>query len=169
MQSFEISDVDSFTTGTVGPKGQRVFYLQARAGSSVVSLKLEKQQVAAIAEFLAELLSDLPEITGVEWTQAPDLVEPVEPMWTIGAMGAAYDPTLDSVVLMAEEFADEDEEDDDELGDADVSVATFKLARAQAAAFVERAREVVAAGRPPCPYCSRPLNHGETGFCPCWN
>jgi uncharacterized repeat protein (TIGR03847 family) len=162
MPSFEISDVDSFTTGTVGPKGQRTFYLQAKAGSSVVSLKLEKQQVMAMAEYLAEILVDAPEITALDWTTAPDLVEPVEPLWIVGAMGAAYDPETDAVIVMAEEAA---ESEDDE----DVSVATFRLARAQTVAFVERARELVEAGRPPCAFCARPLNFGEDGFCPCWN
>ena len=162
MSSFEIADVDSFTTGTIGPKGQRTFYLQAKAGAAVVSLKLEKQQVLAMAEYLAELLVDAPEITASEWTTAPDLIEPVEPLWVIGAMGAAYDPDTDAVIVMAEEVS-EDEDDEN------ISRATFRLARAQTVAFVERAREVVEAGRPPCPWCSRPLNHGEDGFCPCWN
>ena len=162
MASFEIADVDSFTTGTVGPKGARTFYLQAKAGSAVVSLKLEKQQVLAMAEYLAELLSDAPEIAARDWTTAPELIEPVEPLWVVGAMGAAYDPDTDAIIIMAEEVSEEEENDN-------VSVATFRLARAQTVAFVERAREVVEAGRPPCPFCARPLNFGEDGFCPCWN
>ena len=162
MASFEIADVDSFTTGTIGPKGQRTFYLQAKAGASIVSLKLEKQQVMAMADYLEELLSDAPEIGARDWTTAPELVEPVGPLWTVGAIGAAYDPDTDAIIIMAEEVSEEEENDN-------VSVATFRLARAQTVAFVERAREVVDAGRPPCPYCARPLNFGEEGFCPCWN
>ena len=46
--SFEISEVDHLTTGAIGPPGQRVFYLQARQGAQVVTLRLEKAQVAAL-------------------------------------------------------------------------------------------------------------------------
>jgi uncharacterized repeat protein (TIGR03847 family) len=162
MESFEIANVDAFTTGTVGPKGQRSFYLQAIAGNSTVSLKLEKQQVLAMAEHLSQLLEDLPEISANEWTSAPALVEPIEPIWVIGAMGAMYDASTDNVVIMAEEATEDPDTDD-------AAVATFRLGRGQTLAFIERANEVVEAGRPPCPWCARPLNHGEDGFCPCWN
>ena len=39
--------------------GQRVFYLQARDGELVVTVRCEKQQVAALAEYFAGLLDDL--------------------------------------------------------------------------------------------------------------
>lgn len=160
---FEIGHVDSFTTGTVGPKGQRIFFLQARTvDGNVVSFKLEKQQVLAMAEHLENLLADLPEIDAHEWTSAPTLVEPVEPKWIVGALGAMYDSGSDKIIVMAEEAA----EDPDST---DVETATFLLGRGQTLAFIERALEVIDAGRPPCQWCARPLNHGEDGFCPCWN
>jgi uncharacterized repeat protein (TIGR03847 family) len=160
--NFDIANVDSFTAGTVGPKGQRTFFLQAIAGENLFSLKLEKQQVLAMAEHLANLLEDLPEIEAQEWTSAPELVEPVEPLWVVGAMGAMYDASADAVVLMAEEVTEDPEVDT-------AATATFRLRRSQTLAFIERAHEIVEAGRPPCQWCSRPLNFGEDGFCPCWN
>lgn len=159
---FDIGHVDSFTTGTVGPKGQRTFFLQATSGGTTVSLKLEKQQVIAMAEHLASLLEDLPEIGAHEWTSAPGLVEPIEAEWVIGMMGAMYDSTADNVVVMAEEVIDDPEAET-------AATATFRIGRGQTLAFIERAHEVVEAGRPPCTWCSRPLNYGEDGFCPCWN
>ena len=77
-------------------------------------------------------------------------------------MGARYDTTEDTIVIMAEEITE-----DPDLDDA--GTATLRLGRGQTAAFIERALEVVNAGRPPCAYCARPLNYGEDGFCPCWN
>lgn len=162
MSSIEFPEVDGFTAGTVGPKGERTFFLQATAGDTVVSLKLEKQQVSAMADYLGELLADLPEIEATEPASAPDLVTPVEPMWIVGALGAAYDPGADRIILMAEEVSDDDEE-------SPASVATFRLTPRQTSAFIERAYDIVSAGRPPCPLCARPLDHGEDGFCPCWN
>ena len=162
MSHLEIGLVDTLTTGTVGPQGQRVFYLQATAEGQTFTLRLEKTQVLAMAEHLANLLEDLPEIQVQDWTSAPDLIEPVEEIWRVGVMGAMYDSNSDEIVVMAEEV----NEDPDS---ADAATATFRLARAITLAFIERAHEVVDAGRPPCQWCNRPLNYGEDGFCICWN
>jgi uncharacterized repeat protein (TIGR03847 family) len=162
----DLPDVDRFTTGTVGPPGERVFYLQAVAGAQIVSLKVEKGQVAALASYLAELLADLP-VPGPE--ELPDqlgLVEPVVPEWTVGDLGVAFDESDDRLLLRADELTippdDENEEepddDVDDEGGADKGVARFRLTRAQVVAFVGRATEIVAAGRPPCDLCGRPLD-----------
>ncbi len=131
---FDFTDPDHFCAGTVGPKGQRVFYLQAREAGEVVSLKLEKQQVTALADYLERLLEDLPEMRAPRG-DAPILLEPVH---------AAF-----ALVV-----------DDPE--------ARFHLSRPQVLSFIEQARVLVAAGRPPCPYCARPLDP-VSGFCPCVN
>jgi len=162
MGHLDLGELETFTAGTIGPKGQRIFYLQAQSDGHTFAFRLEKQQVLAMAEHLSGLLADLPELTGNEWTSAPSLSEPVDAIWSIGAMGAMYDATEDNIVIMAEEIAE-----DPDIDDADT--ATFRLARGQAAAFIERALEIVNAGRPPCSFCSRPLNYGEDEFCPCWN
>ncbi len=144
--SFEI-DVDHLTTGTVGPPGQRVFYLQARQGNRVVSLRLEKTQVAALCRYLAEMLADLP---GAEPEPANmDLVEPVVPEWVVGSLGVTYDEDTDRVLLVAEELVEEGEEP---------AHARIRATRAQVAALTRHGSEVVAAGRPPCPLCGAPLD-----------
>jgi hypothetical protein len=43
--SFDLPEVEILTTGAVGPPGRRVFYLQARRGSEMMTLRLEKTQV----------------------------------------------------------------------------------------------------------------------------
>ena len=58
--SFEFADADAFTVGTVGRPGQRTFFLQARPGSERVTVKVEKQQVGALCEYLGGILADLP-------------------------------------------------------------------------------------------------------------
>ena len=60
--SFEIDTPFVFTAGTVGEPGHRVFYVQAQGDGQVVTLKLEKQQVGALAEYLSGLLADLPTV-----------------------------------------------------------------------------------------------------------
>src|ERR1700722_11940032 len=98
--SFELSDVGRATVGTVGVPGQRTFYLQAREGDRLVSLKLEKQQVAALGQLLPELLSHLPDAGALP--PDLDLEEPVLAEGAVGAMQLAYDASTDRIVVMAE-------------------------------------------------------------------
>jgi len=146
--SFDLGEVDRITVGTVGPPGRRVFYLQAASGAQVVSLKLEKQQVAALVTYLATLLSDLPS-PGPLPTDL-DLVEPVIPEWVVGALGVSYDEGADRVLVQAEEAREEE-------GD-ETAVARFLTTREQVAGLAARGADVVAAGRPPCPLCGQPLD-----------
>jgi uncharacterized repeat protein (TIGR03847 family) len=50
---------ERFVAGTVGAPGQRTFFLQARSGTRVTSVGLEKQQVAVLAERIDELLDEV--------------------------------------------------------------------------------------------------------------
>ena len=50
---------ERFVAGTVGPPGSRTFFLQARSGTRLVSVALEKQQVSALAERIDELLDEV--------------------------------------------------------------------------------------------------------------
>jgi len=99
---------ESFTAGTVGPQGRRVFFLQASCEDQVLSLKVEKQQMAGLADFLSNMLNDLPP------TDNPDLldstvgetkfIDPEEPDWVIGSLGVTYEQTEDQLILIAEEL-----------------------------------------------------------------
>jgi uncharacterized repeat protein (TIGR03847 family) len=155
--SFEL-EPDRFLAGTIGPPGDRVFFLQASAQSRVVSLRLEKQQVAALAEYLAGILADLPAAEELALTNT-DLVEPVVAEWVVGSLAVAYEESEDRVLIVAEELIPEPSEEDAEP-DLDVapSTARFHVTRAQVAHFVRHAIEVVMAGRPACPLCGRPMD-----------
>jgi uncharacterized repeat protein (TIGR03847 family) len=160
-ESFHFEAVDLLTVGTLGPKGERVFYLQCLAEGELVSLKFEKRQAAALAEYLERVLGELPEAEEADPPDDLDMREPVVEAWTIGALGIAYDQEEGRVILVAEELV----EDDDAAG----ASARFALTRPQVRALVARARAVVAAGRPPCPFCLRPLEPSNGGWCPCHN
>jgi uncharacterized repeat protein (TIGR03847 family) len=183
-ESFELGSPDYFTTGAVGTPGQRVFYLQAREARQVVTLKVEKEQMSALADYVAGLLSKLPEPGTID-ADLP-LLEPIEPAWAVGSLGLGYDDSTDRLVVVANEAVareeseqeDAEHEDDDaeettetesEGGDASEAAegasARFLITRAQAAAFVERARALVRAGRPLCPMCQQPKDP-EGHVCP---
>ena len=146
-ESFDITDVDHLTAGTVGEPGKRVFYLQAASGGQVVSLRLEKGQVAALAAYLGAMLADLPPAEDLPDDMA--LIEPVVAEWVVGSLGVSYDEEADRVVLVAEELVEEDD-----TGASARIVAT----RAQIAALSAHGAELVAAGRPPCALCGQPLD-----------
>jgi len=160
-RSFDLPDVDAFVAGTVGPAGERAFFLQAVAGTQIVTLKVEKQQVVALAEYLSNMLTDLPQPETESVPGPTGLATPVEPEWAVASMGVAYVESRDRVALWAEQML---------LRDDDSSPATsrFQLTRGQVLAFVTHATQLVSAGRPPCPYCEAPLNTAD-GWCPCWN
>jgi uncharacterized repeat protein (TIGR03847 family) len=180
-RSFELTDVEWATVGTVGPPGQRVFYFQARQDDELITLKLEKQQVAAIAQFLAEILSDLPVPESVPDDEALALAEPVAVEWAVGGLQLAYDSEADRIVILAEEISTETDaaEDDPDIAgrdaetdagisaplDPDRGVGRMQLTRTIAAGIVRRGAELVQAGRPTCALCGHPIDP-EGHSCP---
>lgn len=160
MSTFDLREPDRFTAGAVGEPGARVFFLQAVEGTQVVSLRLEKQQVGALGQYLQGVLNDLPVVPVTERPSDMDLVEPVVAEWVVGTLGVAYDTEADRIVLQADELVDQDDEDEEDAG-----LARFHLTRAQVVAFCEHADSLVAAGRPPCPICGQPMD-SDGHVCP---
>jgi uncharacterized repeat protein (TIGR03847 family) len=183
---FSFDSPDRFICGTVGQPGQRTFYLQASKGSQVVSVALEKAQVAVLAERLASLLLQLKQ-GGVEIGDedligaTPRLTEPVVEQFRVGTLTLGWDADRERVVIEAREITAEDDEDDDDESDenedddepgmvaSDLTegpdLVRVQLDTDAALAFASGALAVVQAGRPPCPQCGAPLD--PTGhFCP---
>ncbi len=171
--SFDLESPDHFTAGAIGEPGQRVFYLQARQAGTLITLKCEKEHVRALGEYLSGLLT---EIGAVSDPLPKDLVlrEPITPVWEVGAIAVGYDKARDRIVIEATEITEESEEEDDVAVEAEPETpasaaeghesphasARFLVTRAQAAAFVGRADDLVKAGRPVCPMCSQPKDAG---------
>ena len=97
---------DRFVAGTVGQPGNRTFYLQAVHDKRVVSVMLEKQQVAVLAERIAALLLEInrrfgtpipPETGDVE--DLSPLVTPVDAEFRVGTMGLGWDSEAQTVVV----------------------------------------------------------------------
>src|SRR5262245_10425042 len=108
--SFDLPTVDRFIAGAIGLPGQRTFYLQAVHGDQVVTLKMEKQQVALLAEHLARLvqLHPLPEIAPAHMGE---LVEPVLEEWAVGSMMVAVNEAEGRVIVIAQEIGTDDDEE----------------------------------------------------------
>jgi uncharacterized repeat protein (TIGR03847 family) len=162
---------DRFIAGTVGEPGNRTFFLQARDGSRIVSVALEKIQVALLAERLTELLEELERRGNEDAAEQPGAVgdtaaldEPINEAFRVGTLSLGWDTGDELVILEAREL-NEDEEDDDEtsVGDDDddedgPDMLRVRFAPSEARRFIARAVRVLAAGRPPCPLCGQPLD-----------
>lgn len=157
--SYELAQPDRVTVGTIGPVGERVFLLQVREGRQLVTMKVEKQQVAALSAYLGRLLRELarPEElpTGAELE-----LEPFgEPDFVVGTIGVTYDESVDRIMLVADEVDRGDlEEEEEPEQEPEGSSARLAMTREQAAALAIRGTELVESGRPPCPLCGYPLD-----------
>jgi uncharacterized repeat protein (TIGR03847 family) len=162
---FIFDDPDRFVAGTVGEPGDRTFYLQARKGDAMVSVGIEKVQVAVLAERLEDLLDavDAPERVAAD---NGGLEEPVIELFRVGAMALAWDSASEAVVIEAQTSTEDGEyvELPDEAADGP-DLLRVRIGAAAARAFVRRAEALVAAGRPACPFCGQPLDP-QGHFCP---
>ena len=161
-------DPDRFVAGTIGPPGSRAFYLQARKGRAMVSVGLEKTQVAALATRILELLQLVGRTDDAAEPPADDqpLEEPLVELFRVGSMALSWDADAELVVVEAQS-ADDSEEFTELSDDADEGTDLVRIrVRVPAAyAFVRRAAQQVQAGRPTCPFCGQPLEAGGH-FCP---
>jgi uncharacterized repeat protein (TIGR03847 family) len=197
---------ERFVAGTIGQPGNRTFFLQARRAGQIVSVVLEKVQVAVLAERLGVLLDELEERgiarpTVAVMSDTSPLDEPINDAFRATTLTLGWDGDAEQILVEARAESDDDDDedddgdtDDDDEGDEgdegeviDLSaveglaaspagelLAAFegidddeldgpdtlrvRLTVEVARGFVNRALEVVAAGRMPCPLCGQPLD-----------
>lgn len=147
-----------------------MFYLQARSGQQTVTVALEKEQVRILAERLDDLLDQLSDsgvpadVIPARPSVPPDvdpLDAPIVEEFRVGAMALGWDADAERLIIETHAVSDV-ETDVPDIGDDDdaagyTETLRVRLTGRQARAFVVRARAVVSAGRPPCPFCSLPL------------
>jgi uncharacterized repeat protein (TIGR03847 family) len=159
---------ERFVAGTIGQPGDRTFFLQARDGGRIVSIVLEKVQVAVLADRLGDLISEL-ERRGVAAAEEPvvdddtgPLDEPLNEAFRAGSLTLGWDGEAERVLVEARaqpedgEEIDPDEDDDEDEDGPDL--LRVRLTAEAAKSFAMRAARVVGAGRPPCPLCGAPLD-----------
>lgn len=168
--AYDLNPVQHIIADAVGEPGKRTFFLQARTGSQVVNLVLEKQEVANLAAGVLQLLEELeekhPHLTPVR-KHGPILYpeQPVEPIFRVGQLILGYDEEDDMIwviakALMVTESGTVIDPDSDE-----VPAVRFVATRAQMKAMSDHALEIVSKGRPTCPLCGRPIDR-DGHFCP---
>jgi uncharacterized repeat protein (TIGR03847 family) len=168
---YNFDNPDRFVAGTIGQPGSRAFYLQARDGVRIVSVLLEKVQVSLLAERLTELLAEvrergatIPEDPAPTDLDSAPLDEPINELFRVGTMAIVWNGDEETILVEARAIAEDEAEEaeevetEDQEDDDDADVVRVQLRPVQALAFARRALEIVASGRPPCPFCGQPLN-----------
>lgn len=165
----ELDPVDRITVGAVGEPGERTFFLQARRGTDLVTIVVEKQQVQLLAATVVDMLSRLGVDVATEFDEEEmELEQPLVPEWRAGRLAVGYEEDRDLFMLEAEEEAEEDEDEEEDQGAEMVSQARFWATRDQMLALARHGIVVAAAGRPTCEFCGNPMDP-EGHICPAMN
>jgi uncharacterized repeat protein (TIGR03847 family) len=170
---FLFDPVERFVVGTVGIPGERTFFIQARTGSRLVSVSLEKAQVAAIADRVLQILREIrlsEPLTVIERVGYDDqpLESPIDEEFRVGVIGLAYVSDRRLIEIDLQAITDSDNADDELLEidtSSDQDILRILMTLGYAESFAKRANTVVAAGRAPCPFCGGPI-HPNCHQCP---
>ena len=153
----EMSRVDFVTIDTIGPPGQRTFYLQAAQDDLLMTLIVEKEQAAAIAVAISSLLEQLGREAQGPSTVGLGLIEPVDPLFRVGKLELGYDQARDLLVIVAEEL-------ETEQGQESTTVHIW-ADQSQMEQLASRAAIAVASGRPTCALCGEVVSPDEAHVC----
>ncbi|HEY8080617.1 MAG TPA: DUF3090 family protein [Acidimicrobiales bacterium] len=135
---------DRVTVGTIGEVGERLFLLQAREGRRLVVVKVEKDQIAILASWLARV------VRSMSRPEALEVDMDLEPEYEVDFVAGEITVSVDEVEERIEVSIEPAEDEGDSL--------VVTLSKEQAAAFAIRAVQLIEAGRPPCPLCGLPLD-----------
>ena len=148
--SFFFDSVERFVAGTVGQPGERAFFIQARNSNRLVTVAIEKLQVAALAERLEIIIndlrkndSDIRQLT-TEVDDAP-LELPIDSEFEVGSISMSWDESSQLISIELFEIATDEAENQDYL--------RVNLSISMCSAFIKRSKALIAAGRLPCPFC----------------
>ena len=150
-----------FTVGAIGEPGNRVFYFQLFADGEEINLKCEKQQAAALAERVVNLLADLPADPTTPLTRPVSAVEalpPTELEWPVGSISIGIEWEQSRIVVVFEEMLIVDENDEDLLSSTEPAKVQVHLTADQVRGFAAQVGILTGQSRPICRLCGQPID-----------
>ena len=167
---YDLNPVDHIIADAVGEPGNRTFFLQGRAGRLLITLVLEKQEVANLAVSLLQLLQELEDkFEDLEPAESAGEIlypeHPFDPDFRISQLIIGYDEMDDMTWIIAKALIVSESGRVVNPDSDEVPAARFVITRNQAKAISEHALRVVGQGRPNCPLCGRPIS-ADGHFCP---
>jgi len=155
-----------------------LFFLQVHSVEGSNCIVLEKTQVQALVERLQLMVRELRrnKLASNDQLNAPatrdddPLDYPITEDFRAGIIAITYQQGAQNIDIQIQASGDDDIEELIEVGDEDIDIDSpdlliISMSIAQVRGFCERATNVVAAGRTPCPFCGAPLNP-EGHLCP---
>jgi uncharacterized repeat protein (TIGR03847 family) len=164
---YEFNPVERFVAGTVGAPGDRTFFIQARTGSRVVSVVVDKSQVIALGERTKIMLREIKKSDPTVFVKAVDvddapLEQPIFEEFRAGVIAMAWDAENSFIVYELREMTSSDDGDEEEVvfSEKDLSTDLLRVhvSPTQAASFSKRCLSLASAGRMPCPFCGIPID-----------
>jgi uncharacterized repeat protein (TIGR03847 family) len=159
--AIEFDPVDAIGAGAFGNPGERTFVIQARKGGAVLSVLVEKEQVALLAseaeQFLDKLAEEHPEEPATLTEQDSGSVQEDQPLFRARLIGIGFDPERSLVLLELREEAAEDDPPP-AVEESEGHIARLYATRAQIRAMLANGIVAVGAGRPKCPLCDFPMD-----------
>lgn len=153
MSDIEFGPIDEVQLGAVGEPGLRTFLIQARQGKSLVTLIMEKGQVATLGEASYQLLVQIGQLHMTQellraQSEGEEIPTPTfqedDPLWRVAGFDLIYEEERNLAIIEFEELVDEDEEP---------SVLRMLISPVQLGAMALEGLSAVAQGRPICPLC----------------
>lgn len=168
--SYDLNPIQHIIADAYGEPGERTFFLQGRSGGELLSIVLEKQEVANLAIRILQLLEelhekypDLPAVSASKQVLYPE--QPIDPKFRVQQLIIGYDDDNDRIWLIAKALVFKESGAVADPETEDVPTARFVATREQMRIMSEHALEVVSQGRPTCPLCGRAIDQ-EGHFCP---
>lgn len=164
---YEFNPVERFVAGTVGAPGDRTFFIQARTGSRVVSVVVDKSQVIALGERTKIMLREIKKSDPTVFVKAVDvddapLEQPIFEEFRAGVIAMAWDAENSLIVYELREMTSSDDGVEEEVvfSEKDLSTDLLRVhvSPTQAASFSKRCLSLASAGRMPCPFCGIPID-----------
>ncbi|MEY4901805.1 MAG: hypothetical protein RLZZ190_532 [Actinomycetota bacterium] len=164
---YEFNPVERFVAGTVGAPGERTFFIQARTGTRVVSVVVDKSQVIALGERTKIMLREIKKSDPTVVVKSNDvdddpLEQPIFEEFRAGVIAMAWDAQNSLIVYELREITNTDDDIDDEVvfdeKDLSVDLLRVHVSPTQAASFSKRCLSLANAGRLPCPFCGIPID-----------
>lgn len=147
----ELSAPEHVTADFIGEPGERTFYVQASERGELVSILVEKEQVASLADVLRRLLAEVDAEPPSAWDIASmRLREPIVSRWRGGEVAVGIDPQLGRFVIEVDEFVPDDDREPERV--------RIWLDEDRAAVLAAHAEWAVQQGRPPCRICGLPVD-----------
>jgi len=160
---YRFDNPDKVLIGTIGVPGEREFYLQVQDASRIYSFALEKSQAQALADRFSEILREAKIGRSNANRDTAPLDTPIESEFELGVMAITWKYETQLISFEAQGITGSSGEQvfqdlvaDDEL-DAP-PILRITLTPTQVQSFVQRAFNVIKAGRQPCIFCGGPIN-----------